>query len=69
MSAFLDTVNVVSIAIIISVLIEIGKQTLLDWRGIVISIVSFAIMFYFKNVNTAFIILGGALFGYMLYLV
>jgi chromate transporter len=41
MSAFLDTVNVVSIAIILSVIVEIGRLTLLDWRTIIIAIISF----------------------------
>ena len=69
MSAFLDTVNVVSIAIILSVIIEIGRSTLLDWKTIVIAIISFIITFYFKKLNTAFIILGGALLGYTLALI
>jgi hypothetical protein len=38
MSAFLDTVNIVSIAIVLSVIVEIGRLTLLDWRTITISI-------------------------------
>ena len=66
MSAFLDTVNVVSIAIILSVIVEIGKLTLLDWRSIAIAAISFIVTFYFKKLNTAFIILGGALLGYAL---
>ena len=68
MSAFLDTVNVVSIAVILSVIVEIGRLTLLDWRTIIIAIISFAITFYFKKLNTAFIIFGGAVLGYVLHL-
>jgi chromate transporter len=64
MSAFLDTVNIVSIAIILSVIVEIGRLTLLDWRTITIAIISFIITFYFQQLNTAFIILGGAMLGY-----
>lgn len=66
MSAFLDTVNVVSIAIILSVIVEIGKVTLLDWRSISIAVISFIVTFFFKKLNTAFIIFGGALLGYAL---
>ena len=66
MSAFLDTVNIVSIAIILSVIVEMGRSTLLDWRTIVIAIISFIVTFYFKKLNTAFIILGGAILGYVL---
>jgi chromate transporter len=66
MSVFLDTVNVVSVAIILSVIIEIGQSTLLDWRTILIALVSFAVSFSFKKLNTAFVILGGAVMGYVL---
>jgi chromate transporter len=69
MSAFLDTVNIVSIAIILSVIVEIGRLTLLDWRTITIAIVSFIVTFYFKKLNTAFIILAGAVSGYLLMLI
>lgn len=69
MSVFLDTVNVVSIAIILSVIVEIGRSAITDWRTITIALVSFAVTFSFKNLNTAFIILGGALFGYVLSLI
>jgi chromate transporter len=66
MSAFLDTVNIVSIAIILSVIVEIGRLTLSDWRTIAIAVISFIVTFYFKKLNTAFIIFGGALLGYAL---
>jgi chromate transporter len=66
MSTFLYTGNIVSIAIILSVIVEIGKLTLLDWRSIAIAVISFIVTFYFRKLNTAFIILGGALLGYFL---
>lgn len=69
MSVFLDTVNMVSVAIILSVIIEIGKATLLDWRTVVIAAISFAVTFSFKKLNTAFVIFGGALLGYVLYVI
>lgn len=64
MSVFLDTVNIASIAIILSVIVEMSKITLLDWRTIVIALISFGVTFYFKRLNTAFIIFGGAVLGY-----
>jgi chromate transporter len=67
MSVFLDTVNIVSVAIILSVIIEIGEATLLDWRTILIAAISFVVTFSFKKLNTAFVIFGGALLGYLLY--
>lgn len=66
MSAFLDTVNIVSVAIILAVIVEIARSTLLDWRTLVIAIVSFAFTFYFRRMNTAYIIFGGAMLGYLL---
>lgn len=69
MSVFLDTVNIVSVAIILSVIITIARATLLDWRTIVIAIISFGVTFYFKKLNTAFIILGSALLGFVLSLI
>lgn len=66
MSVFLDTVNIVSIAIIFAVVIEMGKETFTDWRTIFIAILGFGITFYFKNVNSALIVLGGAVLGYYL---
>jgi chromate transporter len=66
-SAFLDTVNVASIAIILAVVVEMGRETLLDWRTVLIAVVSFLVTFYYKKLNTAFIVVGGALLGYLLF--
>lgn len=66
MSVFLDTVNMVSVAIIFSVIVEIARASILDWRTILIALLSFIVSFYFKKLNTAFIIIGGALLGYLL---
>jgi chromate transporter len=68
-SAFLDAVNVASIAIILAVIIEMSKETLLDWRTVLIAVISFAVTFHFKKLNTAFVIFGGALLGYLLWLI
>ncbi len=65
-SAFLDTVNVASVAIILAVLVEMSKETLRDWRTMLIAIVSLVVTFYFRRINTAFIVIGGALLGYLL---
>lgn len=68
MSAFLDSVNVVSIAIILAVCIEMGQTSITDWRTTVIAIVIFAITLLFKQINSALIILGGSILGYLLLL-
>jgi chromate transporter len=69
MSAFLDTVNVSAIAIILSVIIEMARETLLDWRTILIAVASFLITYRFKKINTAFVVIGGSLAGYLLSLI
>lgn len=66
MAAFLDTVNVVSVAIILAVLVEMGGQTISDWRMIVIAAAGFLVSFFYPRVNSAFIVVGGALLGYIL---
>lgn len=62
--AVLDAVNVAAVALIIAVCIEMVKDTLIDWRTIVIAVASFIVAFFFKKINSAFIVLGGAMVGY-----
>lgn len=66
-SAFLDAVNIASIAIIISVCYSMGKETITDWKTITITILSILFSFGYKKINSAFVVLGGALLGYLLY--
>lgn len=66
MSAFLDAVNIASVTIISAVIVEIGREALLDWRSILIAVIGFAVAFFFRNMNTAFIILGGSILGFIL---
>lgn len=63
---FLDAVNVASVAIIISVCYKMGTYAIGDWRTTLIAVVSFCIVFFFKKINSAFIVLGGSLAGYLL---
>lgn len=67
MSAFLDTVNIASVAIILAVAIEMGKETFLDWRTILIAVLGFVLTFHFRKLNSAFVVLGGAAMGYLLW--
>lgn len=66
LSAFLDAVNVASVAIIIAVCYEMGKETITDWRTILIAVVSAIIVFNFKKINSAYVVLGGSFLGYIL---
>ena len=65
-SAFLDAVNVASVAIIVSICYQMGKDTITDWRTIVIAIASLSVVFGFKKVNSALVVMGGAGLGYLL---
>ncbi|HEY1060337.1 MAG TPA: chromate transporter, partial [Daejeonella sp.] len=67
LSAFLDAVNVASVAIIIAVCYEMGKETITDWRTILIAVLSIAITFGYKKLNSAVVVLGGSLLGYVLF--
>lgn len=68
-SAFLDAVNVAAVAVIVVVIYEMGKQTITDWRSITIALLSLLIVFKFKQVNSALIVIGGAVLGYLLQLI
>lgn len=65
-SAFLDAVNVASVAIIISVCFDMSKDTITDWRTIFIAVLSIAIAFGYRKINSAFVVLGGSIMGYLL---
>ena len=63
---FLDAVNIAAVAVMTSVLFDMSRDTLTDWRWILIAIISFTITFGFKKVNAMWTVLGGALMGYLL---
>jgi chromate transporter len=66
-SAFLDAANIASVAIILSVCITMARESINDWRTITIAVLGMAITFLF-DLNNAYIILGGAIVGYLLWL-
>lgn len=68
-SAFLDAVNIAAVAVIVAVCFEMGKDSLNDWRTIVIVILSLTSVLIFKKMNSAFIVVGGALTGFLLKLI
>jgi chromate transporter len=65
-SAFLDAVNVASISIIAAICYQMSKDTIKDWKTIVIAITSLIVVFGFKKVNIALVVIGGAGLGYLL---
>jgi chromate transporter len=68
-AAFLDAVNIAAVAVIVAVCIEMGKDTIVNWETVVIAVASLITVFVFKKLNSAFIVVGGSLLGYLLTLV
>lgn len=68
---FLDSVNVAAVAVMATVLIRMGQDTLLtDWRPGVIAAFGFLMVFVYKGPQTTLLsVLGGGLLGYALKLV
>lgn len=65
-SHFLDAVNVASVAIIIAVCYTMAKETVTDWRTILIAVSSMALLLLMKNINSFWIVLLGSVGGYLL---
>lgn len=68
LSYFLDTVNIAAVAIMLSVSFVMSLDTLIDWKAILIALMSIIII-GFKKVNPIWIIAGGSLLGYVLSLI
>jgi len=68
-AAFLNAVNVASIALIVVVCYQLGRDSLTNWRAILIAVVSIAVLFRFRQINNACIVLGGSIAGYLLQLI
>ncbi|HAL81447.1 MAG TPA: chromate transporter [Mucilaginibacter sp.] len=67
-AAFLNAVNVASIALIVIVCYQMGKDNVANWRPVVIAVASVLVLFRFKKINSVFIIIGGSIAGYLLLL-
>jgi len=68
-SSFLDAVNVASVAVIAVICFEMSKESISDWRTFLITVLSLFITFSFKKINSAFVVLGGSLVGFLLTLI
>lgn len=65
-SAFLDTVNVASVALILNICFEMGKTSIVDVSSASILLLSGFICWRFPKINSAILVLMGALLGYCL---
>lgn len=68
-SVFLDAVNVSAIAVMFIVGIKLGAEVLIDWRSWLIALLSAAAFFKIKRINSAYIVLSGAITGWLLSLI
>jgi len=66
---FLDSVNIAAVAIMLAVLITMTRESIVDWRTLVIALISGFFCFSKWKINVMWLILGGAVLGYLLALV
>ena len=69
LSKFLDSVNIAAVAVMASVLIDMGETVLIRWESVLIAGLSLFFTFGPKKLNSMWIILGGAAIGYLLSLI
>lgn len=68
LSKFLDAVNVSAVAVMFVVAVKLGTEVLIDWQSIFIALFSATVFFIVKGINSAYLVLGGAVLGYILFL-
>jgi len=66
---FLDSVNVAAVAVMLGVLVTMSLETLVTWQAGVIALISVFFTFGPKKLNPMWIILMGAVLGYLLFLI
>jgi len=65
-AAFLDSVNAAAVAVMLSVSITMTRDLAADWRAALIMLLGLLMVFAFKKLSSVYIILGGAVLGYLL---
>ncbi len=65
-SKFLDAVNVSALAVMLVVAVQLGSEVLIEWQTWAIALLSLIAFLTIKKLNAAYIILGGAVLGYLL---
>ncbi len=66
LSYFLDSVNVAAVAIMLAVLLDMGRDTLVNWQAILIAILAIAATLGPKKPGAVLTVLGGAVLGWIL---
>jgi chromate transporter len=65
-AAFLDAVNAAAIGLMAAVLVELAFSTLVTWQAVVVAAAAAAATFFLK-INSAYLVIGGALLGWALF--
>jgi chromate transporter len=63
---FLNSINIAAVAVMLAVLITMSQQTLVDWRAALIVSISTLLVFKFKKISVIWVIVIGAVLGYIL---
>ncbi len=69
LSSFLDAVNVSAMGLMLAVTLTLGSNVLVEWPAVLIAALASFVVFYWRRVNAAWVIIGGAAAGYLLALV
>ena len=75
LSRFLDAVNVSALAVMFVVAVKLGAEVMVSpvtgfsWQAALIAVLSAAAFLFVKKVNSAYVVLGGAVLGYIFYLI
>ena len=66
LKVFLDSVNVAAVAVMVAVTYNMAKSIIVDWQTLLIAVLTCVIYFRAKKLNALWIILMGAVGGYLL---
>ncbi len=69
MSYFLDSVNVAAVSVMAAVLVELSSEAIVEWRTLLIALLSFAWVFGYRKANPVWVVVLGSLLGYLLHLI
>jgi chromate transporter len=62
--AFLDGVNAASLALMAVVTLQLGRAAVFDWLTVVLAVISAILLFRYR-LNSAWLVLGGAVIGWL----
>lgn len=69
LSGVLDSLNISAVAIIAVVLTKMSFEVMIDWKMILIALLSVGVVLIFKKLNSLWIVLLGSISGYVLSLI